>query len=283
MTAPGQMFETERAIVNGIEMTVWKNAPSTLRQMLDLVARARDADFLVYEDQRYTFDEHYAIASTLAHRLIADGVTKGDRVAIASRNLPQWVIAFWAHGVHWRRRHAHQRVVDDRGAAVRTARLGIVAALRRRGATRARRVGLSTTWRNCRRSSSSARIPHRPARGAAATIASASSTSRSSSARSSRDGAAGRRARDRRRRDDVLYLGHDGTPKGAVGIAPQRHLEPHEPLIRRLPSERYALGAGDPAVRRERPSAGLLNVPFFHATGCFAVMMPRRSPAARSS
>jgi long-chain acyl-CoA synthetase len=89
------MFETERTTVHGIEMTVWKHAPATLRQVLDLSLMHASRDFLVYEGQRFTFDEHYRAASTLAHRLIADGVTKGDRVAIASRNLPQWVIAFW--------------------------------------------------------------------------------------------------------------------------------------------------------------------------------------------
>src|ERR1700683_5524331 len=95
LTAPGQMFETERALVKGIEMTVWKNAPSSLRQMLDASLQHGDREFLVYEDQRYTFREHYAIVSTLAHRLTGL-VTKGDRVAIASRNLPQWSMAFWA-------------------------------------------------------------------------------------------------------------------------------------------------------------------------------------------
>jgi long-chain acyl-CoA synthetase len=95
MTVPGSMFETERATVHGVEMTVWKNAPATLRQILDLSLLHASRDFLVYEGQRFTFDEHYRAASTLAHRLIADGVAKGDRVAIASRNLPQWVIAFW--------------------------------------------------------------------------------------------------------------------------------------------------------------------------------------------
>jgi long-chain acyl-CoA synthetase len=95
LTAPGQIFETERAVVNGIAMTVWKNAPSTLRQMLDMSQRHGDLEFLVYEDQRYTFSEHYAIVATLAHRL-RDHVTKGDRVAIAARNLPQWVMAFWS-------------------------------------------------------------------------------------------------------------------------------------------------------------------------------------------
>jgi long-chain acyl-CoA synthetase len=89
------MFETERVSVKGIEMTVWKQAPATLGQVLDLSLNHASRDFLVYEGQRFTFDEHYRAASTLAARLIADGVTKGDRVAIASRNLPQWVIAFW--------------------------------------------------------------------------------------------------------------------------------------------------------------------------------------------
>src|SRR5580700_10504129 len=95
MTAPGSMFETERASVNGVEMTVWKRAPATLRQILDLSLSHASNDFLVYQGQRFTVDEHYRAASTLAHRLLEDGVTKGDRVAIASRNLPQWVMAFW--------------------------------------------------------------------------------------------------------------------------------------------------------------------------------------------
>ncbi|MBW4078768.1 MAG: acyl--CoA ligase [Acidobacteria bacterium] len=95
MVAPGQMFETERAVINGVEMSVWKHAPSSLRQVLDLSLNHAARDFLVYEDERFTFDQHYRIASTLAHRLADIGVTKGDRVAIALRNLPQWVFAFW--------------------------------------------------------------------------------------------------------------------------------------------------------------------------------------------
>jgi long-chain acyl-CoA synthetase len=96
LTAPGSMFETERTSINDVEMTVWKHAPSTLRQVLDLSLNHGARDFLVYEGQRFTFDEHYRAVSTLAARLIADGVHKGDRVAIASRNIPPWVITFWA-------------------------------------------------------------------------------------------------------------------------------------------------------------------------------------------
>lgn len=95
LLAPGSMFETERKSVGGIEMTVWKHAPSSLRQILDLSLNHASRDFLVYEGQRFTFEEHYRHAATLAARLVDAGVTKGDRVAIASRNLPQWIIAFW--------------------------------------------------------------------------------------------------------------------------------------------------------------------------------------------
>jgi len=95
MTAPGQMFEIERITVNGIEMSACKHAPANLRQVLDMSLNHATRDFLVYEDQRFTFDEHYRIASTLAKRLGSVDVVKGDRVAIASRNLPQWIFAFW--------------------------------------------------------------------------------------------------------------------------------------------------------------------------------------------
>jgi len=89
------MFETHRAEVLGVEMTIWKHAPSNLRQVLDMSLRHAEREFLVYESQRVTFDEHYRIAATLANRLGELGMRKGDRVAIAARNLPQWVSAFW--------------------------------------------------------------------------------------------------------------------------------------------------------------------------------------------
>ena len=55
-----------------------------------------DAPFLVYEDERTTFAEHYRIACTLAHRLRSTfGIVQGDRVAIIMRNLPEWIMAFW--------------------------------------------------------------------------------------------------------------------------------------------------------------------------------------------
>lgn len=96
LTAPGQMFEMEQIEVRGVSMRAWKTAPPSLRSVLDLSLGYGDADFIVYEDERTSYAQHYRIAATLAHRLRDDlGVQKGDRVAIAMRNLPEWIMAFW--------------------------------------------------------------------------------------------------------------------------------------------------------------------------------------------
>ena len=96
LTTAGQMFELDTVTIRGIEHRVWKHAPSTLRAVLDLSLNHADKDFIVYEGERYTFDRHYRVAATLAHRLVATGVRPGDRVSIAARNLPEWIFAFWA-------------------------------------------------------------------------------------------------------------------------------------------------------------------------------------------
>jgi len=97
LTAPGQLFEMEERTIRGVPTRTWKNAPASLPAVLDLSRGYGDATFLVYEDERTTYAEHYRIACTLAHRLIAEfDVAPGDRVAIAMRNLPEWVMAFWA-------------------------------------------------------------------------------------------------------------------------------------------------------------------------------------------
>jgi long-chain acyl-CoA synthetase len=97
LTAAGQLFEMEVQDIRGLPTRVWKHAPQTLRTVLDLSLGHGDATFLVYEDERTSFEEHYRIACTLAHRLIDEfAIAPGDRVAIAMRNLPEWVMAFWA-------------------------------------------------------------------------------------------------------------------------------------------------------------------------------------------
>ena len=97
LTAPGQQFEMEEVEIRGIPTRVWKNAPNTLRDILERSRKHGGAAFLVYEDERISFDEHYRAAAALATQLTDRfGVAKGERVAIAMRNFPEWAIAFWA-------------------------------------------------------------------------------------------------------------------------------------------------------------------------------------------
>jgi long-chain acyl-CoA synthetase len=95
MTAEGQIFEIETVDIRGIATKAWKHAPKSLKAVLDLSLNHADKDFIVYEDERYSFAEHYRYAATIAHRLADYGVQPGDRVAIAARNLPEWAFTFW--------------------------------------------------------------------------------------------------------------------------------------------------------------------------------------------
>jgi long-chain acyl-CoA synthetase len=97
LTATGSLFEIEELSIRGVPTRVWKNAPRSLRAVLDSSRAHGDKVFLVYEDERVSFEEHYRRAAGLAKVLVdAWGVRKGDRVAIAMRNFPEWPLAFWA-------------------------------------------------------------------------------------------------------------------------------------------------------------------------------------------
>ncbi|MFI7455192.1 class I adenylate-forming enzyme family protein [Nonomuraea sp. NPDC049714] len=95
LTAPGELFETVELGDTGIR--TWKHAPTDHRALLDISRFHGDKVFLVYEDEHITFEDHFRRVAALAGRLIEDyGVSKGDRVAIAMRNYPEWSIAFSA-------------------------------------------------------------------------------------------------------------------------------------------------------------------------------------------
>jgi len=95
LMAPGEPFETHDVDVQGVRFTTWKNGPADLIEILRLSRHYGDREFLVHEGQRVTFAHHFVLAATMAQRLIDYGVTPGDRVALAARNLPQTVVAFW--------------------------------------------------------------------------------------------------------------------------------------------------------------------------------------------
>jgi long-chain acyl-CoA synthetase len=97
LTAPGAPFEMDEVEIRGIKTRVWKNALPSLRALFDLSRLHGDKTFLVYEDERMSFEEHWCRAAHLASALVGDlSIRKGDRVAIAMRNFPEWSVAFWA-------------------------------------------------------------------------------------------------------------------------------------------------------------------------------------------
>lgn len=97
LTAPGALFETVEIDAGGRRVRAWKNAPESLRAMVEASRAFGDRDFLVYGDERMTYEEHYRRVAGLAQLLIDEhGVRKGDRVAIAMRNYPEWSVAFFA-------------------------------------------------------------------------------------------------------------------------------------------------------------------------------------------
>jgi len=96
MSAPASPFEVEEREIHGVKIKTWKNAPPSLAAVFELSKPFGARTYMVLDDDRVTFDAHRRAVSQLAKQLVADGVKKGDRVAIVMRNLPEWSVAFWA-------------------------------------------------------------------------------------------------------------------------------------------------------------------------------------------
>ncbi|WP_411290189.1 class I adenylate-forming enzyme family protein [Sphingorhabdus sp.] len=100
LCAPGMPFEMESVSIDGIQTRVWKNALPNLAVLADHAKTAfGDREFVVYEDERVTYAAWHRAVATLAQALQERGVKKGDRVALAMRNLPEWPVAFFAAAV----------------------------------------------------------------------------------------------------------------------------------------------------------------------------------------
>ena len=96
LTAPGARFEMDIAEIGGIPTRVWKNAPHDLGVLLDLSRTHGERLFTILDDERVSFEANYRATAALARALQDLGVGKGDRVAFAMRNLPEWPMIFFA-------------------------------------------------------------------------------------------------------------------------------------------------------------------------------------------
>lgn len=96
LIGPGAPFEVEEVVLDGVPLRVFVRAPRTILDTFDMGIGHADLVHLVHDDERITFAEVRVRALALAQQLRTTfGVQRGDRVAIAMRNLPEFVIGFW--------------------------------------------------------------------------------------------------------------------------------------------------------------------------------------------
>lgn len=279
LTAPGSPLEMDEVVIRGVKTRVWKNAPPTLRELL-MLARAAygPREFLVYESDRATYESFYRAAVAIAYELQKQGVKKGDRVAIIMRNLPEWPAIFYGAGIigaivtplnaWWTGPELEYGLVDSgtKVAFVDAERLERIAEhlvncpdlkriyvsrypdeLPSPMVTRLEDVlGNVNDWGN---------LPDRPLPEAAVDT------------------------------DDdatILYTsGTTGRPKGALGT--------HRNMLSNIMASASASarnflrrGEAPPVPAPSDPQrCTLLSVPFFHATGCFAVLNPTIAAGAK--
>tara|TARA_R110000823_G_scaffold171736_11_gene304260 strand:+ start:26680 stop:28362 length:1683 start_codon:yes stop_codon:yes gene_type:complete len=93
LTAPGAPYELETGSAGERH---YRHAPANLVEALAVGREHGEREFLVYEDERRSFAQLFAEADSIAAALQVEGIEKGDRVAIAMRNYPEWMTAYLA-------------------------------------------------------------------------------------------------------------------------------------------------------------------------------------------
>jgi long-chain acyl-CoA synthetase len=268
LTASGAPFEMETIDVAGRPIRVYKRAHRDLRSIFEASKAWNDRTFIAFENERLSFREHHRAASALAWRLADDyGVRKGDRIAIAMRNLPEWPIAFWATTIigaiavplnAWGTGDDLAYGLRDSGACV--------------AIVDGERLARLKPLVSCDHSAALIAVRASPdVRGEATALEDLIG------APSSYDALPDLAPPDRNIQPDdnatILYTsGTTGRPKGALGT--------HRNIMCNLVNitftgARAAIRRGDPLpAPADAQKAILLPVPFFHVTGCHSAMIP---------
>ncbi len=96
LISPGEQFEIKVQDIRGVPTRTYAHAPGSLRDVFLASAPFADQDYLVYNDERLTYGQVHQQVANLAALFISHGVSTGDHVAIAMRNYPEWMTAYWA-------------------------------------------------------------------------------------------------------------------------------------------------------------------------------------------
>ena len=97
LTGEGAPFEIIERQNNGVPLRCYRNAPATLRDALAQGRSFEDKVFITYADESLSFKQFFDQVDRLANYLVNSlEVARGDRVAIAMRNYPEWMAAYVA-------------------------------------------------------------------------------------------------------------------------------------------------------------------------------------------
>ncbi|HEY9136003.1 MAG TPA: class I adenylate-forming enzyme family protein [Pseudomonadales bacterium] len=259
---PGTPFEIIEREIRGINTKTWKNAPPSLRAVVEMTKAHGSNDYIIYGDERLTYAEHYKKVAALSQVLVNEfGVKKGDRVALAMRNFPEWPVVFWSVvsiGAiivplnAWWTGEELQYGLTDSGASVLFADQERIERL----SPYLEQLALKQTV--LIRASNQATIPNSVTPWAALPWKSDDNSSMPDIAIEADDSAT------------LFYTsGTTGKPKGALGT--------HHNICANLLSSAFVRARADVRNGRtpQKASAAtgfLLSVPFFHATGCHAML-----------
>ena len=97
LTAPTAPFEVETVDVAGVPLKAFKNAESSLGAFL-AAGRNHDANlFLQYQGEDWTYGAFFKAVDQACDWLVNEAqIQKGDPIAIAMRNRPEWLVALVA-------------------------------------------------------------------------------------------------------------------------------------------------------------------------------------------
>jgi long-chain acyl-CoA synthetase len=230
----------------------------SLRELMAQNALRADVDWVVQQERRYTYGEHDRLARRLAQSLAERGVARGDRVALVSANVPEWVITFWAVGIlgatlvplnAWWKAEELEFGINDSESNVVIGDARRIAALRDR----------FTELRTVRHFFQIEGDPQAPVRSFSELVAGPSDAPMP-------DGPIDE--------DDLLAIcytsGTTGQPKGATLTHRQTIANLQNIIVLGLASAMR--GAAPPEANSKLQSASLLVVPLFHVTGCLSTM-----------
>ena len=91
------LLSLEKAEIRGNDYFVFKEAPNNLREYYQLGLLHGDWTHVVYQEERYQFNDTLKISTKLANTLQTKfNIKKGDRVAFSMRNYPEWMFCYMA-------------------------------------------------------------------------------------------------------------------------------------------------------------------------------------------